>query len=221
MKLILLPGLDGTGDLFAPFVEHAPSQVDVMPRALPLEGAQSYYALVSSVGRSLPQEPLVLLGESFSGPLALLLAHTLTNVTAVVLCSSFVTSPIAVPRVRIPKWFGRPAPRFVLRHWLTGGDAELAERVHRASMAVSSETIVARLKAATQVDVIDHLRRLRQPLLDLRGSRDRLVGPRCARLVRATKPGAVFAELDAPHMVLQTKPRESWEVISGFLAGLA
>lgn len=220
MKCVLLPGLDGTGDLFAPFIEHAPPHVEVLPRALPAEGAQSYYALVSSVGRSLPQEPLVLLGESFSGPLALLLAHTLTNVTAVVLCSSFVTSPIALPRVRIPQWFGRPAPRFFLRHWLTGGDAELAEQVHCASQGVASATIVARLRAATQVDVVDHLRRLHQPLLDLRGSRDRVVGPRCARLVRATKPGAVFAELDAPHMVLQTKPRESWEVIAGFLAGL-
>jgi hypothetical protein len=75
VTLVLLPGMDGTGTLFEPFVaalghEFAVKVVDY-PRAEPL----GYEQLELFATAALPSEgPLILLGESFSGPIAVALA---------------------------------------------------------------------------------------------------------------------------------------------------
>jgi pimeloyl-ACP methyl ester carboxylesterase len=76
MKLVLLPGMDGTGDLFAPFIEALGDDIKVDVVRYPHEGGQSYAEFTARVLPSLPSEPYVLLAESFSGPIALAVAAT-------------------------------------------------------------------------------------------------------------------------------------------------
>jgi len=47
MKLVLLPGLDGTGKLFAPLIEALPSSIDIQVITYPLNKEQSYNELYS------------------------------------------------------------------------------------------------------------------------------------------------------------------------------
>ena len=72
--IILLPGLDGTAKLFEPFIAAAPSRFSVTPVALPCEKL-TYEELADSVASTVPDGPVVVIAESFSGPLAIALAE--------------------------------------------------------------------------------------------------------------------------------------------------
>ena len=80
--LVLLPGLDGTGQLFGDILK-------ILPPALNTE-------LLRLVSGAVPQtEPFVLLTESFSTPLALKYAATNpSNLAAVVISAGFARNPI-------------------------------------------------------------------------------------------------------------------------------
>ena len=73
--IVLLPGLDGTGTLFRPLLAHLPSPLRPIVVAYPGNEKLGYDALRQRVMAALPtEEPFVILGESFSGPLALMAA---------------------------------------------------------------------------------------------------------------------------------------------------
>lgn len=125
--LVLLPGLDGTGGLFAPLLNVMPAGVIRRVISYPPSERLSYDALLGLIEGQLREEPgVVLVAESFSGPLALRYASEhLGRVRAVVLCASFVRSP--APRwlawfVRAPL-FRLPLPDIVLRRFMAGPGA--------------------------------------------------------------------------------------------------
>ena len=70
--LILLPGLDGTGDLFANFLPELPPDLKVKLAAYPSRKFMPLYPeLVSWLADFVPKnEPYVLFGESYGSPLA-------------------------------------------------------------------------------------------------------------------------------------------------------
>jgi pimeloyl-ACP methyl ester carboxylesterase len=105
MKAIaLLPGLDGTGLLFGPALDACPDGVRPVVLPLPDLEARSYAELADHLAPRLPKdEPFLLLGESFSGPLALeLAARRPDGLAGVVLVASFVTSPVPRGIGRLP-----------------------------------------------------------------------------------------------------------------------
>lgn len=74
MRLVLLPGLDGTGRLFQPLLAHLPSTID--PLVISYSNLAGTYAeMLPAARKELPPDrPFVLLAESFSGPAAIALA---------------------------------------------------------------------------------------------------------------------------------------------------
>lgn len=215
---ILLPGLDGTGTLFERFVAAAPSGLSVGVQPLPSDQPRSYPDLVDALLPVLPAEPFALVAESFSGPLAVLLANRCSRVWAVVLCASFVRSRLPQVLARAPDIIlRRPPPRLLVQMVMTGGDHGLACAVRDAVRPLDTAVLRARIAAAVTADVTPELERLRQPLLYLRAERDRLISARCAADVRAAQPSAEIASVDGPHLILQARPRESWSLIAPFL----
>ncbi len=94
MKLILLPGLDGTGKLFAPLIEALPSSIDVQVITYPLNKEQSYNELIEYVKQNLPKEDFILLAESFSGPIAYQIALIEPkHLKALILVATFLENP--------------------------------------------------------------------------------------------------------------------------------
>ena len=66
-RLVLLPGMDGTGELFAPFIAALGSQFPVTIVRYPETQALDYAGLEAVARALLPVgSPFVLLGESFS-----------------------------------------------------------------------------------------------------------------------------------------------------------
>ena len=93
--LVLLPGMDGTGRLFDPLLHALPPNVAVQVLRYPPDQVLDYPALVERVWQQLPLDrPFVLLGESFSGPVAVsIAARRPSALLGLVLCSSFVRNP--------------------------------------------------------------------------------------------------------------------------------
>lgn len=99
MRIILLPGMDGTGILFRPFVQELrkglPEEVSVQVLSYPADQVLSYGQLIEDVARRLPaQEEIILLAESFSGPIAYALASRQPNrIRALIFVVTFLRPP--------------------------------------------------------------------------------------------------------------------------------
>jgi pimeloyl-ACP methyl ester carboxylesterase len=221
--LVLLPGMDGTGELFDPLLQFLTPQVEPIIVRYPDRPA-SYAQHADFARREVPKDrPVVLLGESFSGPVAVsIAAGAPPKLRAVILCASFVTCPhLLLGYLRGFTAFASPklVPDFITRHALMGRFAtpELRAAHTRALSRVSSPTLTARLRAMADIDVREELRSLAVPLLYLRATSDRLVPRRSGDEVAACAAEARIIEVDGPHFLLQTQPLESARHIAEFV----
>lgn len=224
LKLVLLPGMDGTGDLFSAFVAaiRVPTQVVRYPVDQPL----GYPALVDRVVAELPQdEPYVLLGESFSGPIALAIAALKPPLLrGVVLCCSFASNPrpSLAPLARlVPCLPGKPPP-WTMMPLLAGRFAtpELRESLARAVAQVSPAVLRHRLAAVARVNAMPDLPSIEVPLLYLQATQDRLVPASAARTVLQHVAGSRLVTIDAPHLLLQVRPGEAAGAIQDFIGSI-
>ena len=111
--LVLLPGMDGTGSLFDPLIEALAGKMQVAVVRYPSAEPAGYSELERFAEESLPAEgPLILLGESFSGPIAISLAANHSDrVVGLILCCTFARNPYpalsrlkALTRLAPVKW---------------------------------------------------------------------------------------------------------------------
>jgi pimeloyl-[acyl-carrier protein] methyl ester esterase len=224
--LVLLPGLDGTGDFFAPLLEALGQSVRTHVVRYPVAGAWDYATCQQLVSAALPADgPYVLLGESFSGPVAIsLAAQAPQGLAGVILCCTFANNPrphLAFIRPLLPflPFHGTGASlwlsRFlVLGDWITPAIRELHQKI---LYSVPAKTIRGRLEAVADCDVRDALASLRLPIMCLVATHDRLIPRAAARLLRRQAPAATFIEIDAPHCLLQCEPQQAAEHIRRFL----
>jgi len=226
MKLLALPGLDGTGTLFDRFSQLAPDGFEVAAVSYPPDRPLDYAGHLEIARRYLPTgEPFLLLGESFSGPVSVrLAAEAPPGLAGLVLCNTFVRSPSWSGFRHLP-WellFRRPVPWNVVRRRLAGRwtTPEIVRSVRETSRTVAPEVMAKRLRETLTVDVRDALARVRVPVLALHSTRDGLVRPRCLRTILKVKPETRVAEIDGPHMLLQIAPEEAWKAIAAFAASL-
>src|SRR5262249_50071901 len=93
--LVLLPGLDGTGDFFEPLLSALGESVRTRLVRYPVGSCHTYDSCRELVRAELPSDgPYVLLGESFSGPVAIALAaQAPRGLAGVILSSSFAKNP--------------------------------------------------------------------------------------------------------------------------------
>src|ERR1700749_187537 len=95
ISLILLPGLAGTGLLFQPLLAALPPNINPIVVRYPGDRDLTYEQLLPLALNAIPKTgPFLLLGESFSGPLATMIAaQPPTNLVGLILCATFVTRP--------------------------------------------------------------------------------------------------------------------------------
>jgi pimeloyl-ACP methyl ester carboxylesterase len=228
--LVLLPGLDGTGDFFQPLLDSLGTQVRTRVVRYPVEGGFDYSTCTEAARAALPaDEPYVLLGESFSGPIAIeLAAQAPQGLVGIVLCASFACNPR--PRLSLirpllpylPLHGSRSSialSRFlVLGRWITPAIRELHLKIlHR----VPPSTLQARLLAVADCDARPALERVRLPILCLTARHDRLIPQSAARVIAKHAPAARVVVLDAPHCLLQCVPDEAGRQIREFLQKLS
>jgi pimeloyl-ACP methyl ester carboxylesterase len=226
--LLLLPGLDGTGALFAPVLPELEHAFELEPVGYPTDRVLDLDALAAYAASRVPAgKRYAIVAESFSGPVALRLARAAPpSLFAVVLVGSFVSPPIGwVLRVGL-RLIADVVARQLLRlsaptaYLLTGGDQPLATQVQASAAAVQPRVIASRLRMLTHVDARRDLALCPVPLLYLAGQSDRLVARSHAREIERLKAGVTVRELPAPHLMLQTQPRLAAQEIASWLQSL-
>lgn len=225
MKLVLLPGMDGTGTLFSEFIAMLPGTYEAVAVSYPTEQYLPYSELEEIVRVACPtSEPFVLLAESFSTPLALQYAATNpTNLAGLVLCAGFAASPVKGWRrflgsLLAPLMFHLPLPNLAAKLWLVGPDAptSLLVSVRDAISSVQPRVLAARLRAVLASDVRRAVGQIGVPILYLQAKQDRLVSASCLKVIQWSKPDVAVAVLDGPHLLLQKHPLKAVEVVMEF-----
>jgi pimeloyl-[acyl-carrier protein] methyl ester esterase len=222
-KIVLLPGMDGTGLLFAAFVDALGQDhtVEIIP--YPHEPL-GYAALEDFVRSRLPTDSAyVLLGESFAGPIAISLAASKPpGLTALILCCSFASNPVPYFRrldFLLPflpmttKLSAFLAPVLLGRF----NSKELRGDLREALGTVHVGTLRARLHAVLNVDYSAKAAVIFVPIAYLKAANDRVVSSASSRQLMAICPRMETIEFDAPHLLLQTACREAAEFVRQFI----
>lgn len=224
VALVVLPGMDGTGELLAPFVAALGREFEITVVTYPTAEPLDYAQLESVAHAALPAEgSYVVLGESFSGPIAVSLAASASpQFKGLVLCSTFVRNPrpvLSVLRSLIAVLPVAWAPVAVLSHMVLGRFSTPALRaaLTRALAHVSSSAIRARLQAVLSVDVSAKFSEVTVPVLYLRASRDRLVPRSASMLMSALNSNTRVVDVEGPHFLLQVAPAEAARFVGAFV----
>ena len=222
--LVLLPGLDGTEIFFRPLIAALPSWVKPIVITYATSGANDYSNLLAVVQAAVEDlKEFYVLGWSFSGPLALMLAAKEPNrIRGVILCASFVRSPlpglaslrfaVVSPIVHLAR-LGRRI------HLLLATNSPNTLRHDKAATlaCVRSHIVAARARAVLTLDARDYLRKCSRPVLYVAGSRDRVVPSWNAEEVVRELPSTKVVTIDGPHLALYTNPRAAAHAITRFM----
>jgi pimeloyl-ACP methyl ester carboxylesterase len=180
LTALLLPGMDGTGELLAALVARLSLYRPVQVIAYPTQKPLGYDDLVDFVVSRVPKERFVIVGESFSGPIAIEISASLSRVAGLVLASSFVHRPIpsflaSLARIIDPAW----VPSSIAVAMLLGSTAtpELKARLIQVLGRLPRELMRLRIREVLRADKRDRLREVRCPMLCLQGRMTLIFAP--------------------------------------------
>lgn len=228
IELVLLPGLDGTGRLFAPLIK-ALALRGIAARAIgyPAHEALDYLELERRVRAELPDtKAFVLLAESFSGPIALRMgAAPPDNLRGLILSTTFAARPTSLlgPLAGGVRWARLRPPMFLLEWFLLGPWSRPSLRADLASALADVPVSVLSRRAfeALRVDAGEASLSQMRPAMVLWARQDRLLSASARRQLSSAIPSARMHELDGPHLLLQTQPKACADLIAEFVATVA
>jgi pimeloyl-ACP methyl ester carboxylesterase len=223
-KLVLLPGLDGTGKLFVEFLKAldlgSSAQVVSYPPDIPL----GYDELEPLVRAALPTRGrFVILGESFSGPLAIrIAAHPPPALVGLILCVTFASNPYPhlawarglaalLPLKSLPRWLRAPLM------WGSASPSKAPRQSERAMAGVDAAVIRRRIAALLSVDETAALAKISVPTLVLCATGDRVISKAASMRLMHGIRHAQRLDVDGPHLLLKTRPKECAAAVLNFI----
>jgi pimeloyl-ACP methyl ester carboxylesterase len=224
MNLVLLPGLNGTGELFGGFFSALGRQLSCRVVEYPNDKPKNYQELERLVHGSLPVgEQFILLGESFSGLIAIsVAAQKPAGLVGLILCCTFAVNPR--PLLSSFSWLPALLPRKLIPNTLTArallgqnygtsiGDA-VVKAVHNVPPAIVS----ARLREITKVNVTRQLAEIDVPIFSLAATNDWLVPRTATAQMLHSNPSIESVQIKGTHFLLQTNPIEVARVVKAFI----
>lgn len=221
MKLVLLPGMDGTGVLFEPLLKQLGS-LNIEVIRLPDEGPQDYLSLAEYVASRLPDQEHIVLAESFSGGIVeALLNKGCANLKGIIFAASFLSSPskvlsrlAAILPIKLLVAVPFFAP-YILKAFLLGKSAspEVVALFRVAIAQVPSVVLRLRLRqiatyrASNGVFDVESLYICPEDDVLVRGKEDEF---------RKTFPRIEVVNLAGPHFILQASP----EACAGYITDM-
>lgn len=229
MQVIILPGLDGTAILREPFAKQLAEALHLPVHVIPFPPDRycTYEDVQNWVEEHLPvEEPFALVGESFSGPIALRISlKRREQVWALVLVGTYVTNPWPFPSSLMrpfirPLLFRVPPPPGLIRKFIVASTAAddlmpLFQKVVR--QMVKPEILACRLRSCTQVDARDELRRCTAPILQITAEQERILPRNVDDVIRKIRPDIVDVRLPCGHCILECYPELATPVVARFL----
>lgn len=225
ITIVLLPGLNGTEGLFQPLLNCASEDDDVLTIAYPTHQKLSYSQLVEFVKDKLCalNTPYVLVGESFSGPVALMLGQAKPkNLLGIILVASFVEAP-NLNIGRFLPWslgFALIKPLYTLPLLLTASNG-LVRSISAELQKVDPEVLADRMQSIFNVDALHALKNCKVPMVYFRSTKDCMVLKKnIARIIQA-KPDITVRHFKTHHFLLQSQPSQAWQAIVEFVQTIA
>lgn len=222
MKILILPGLDGTGKLLSEVVKMLASEHEVTA-AQYAPDMISYQDLKTKVEEVLPASDYIIVAESFSGPLAVMIASQKPiGLRGVVFVATFAKTPIKVPKFLTylidiapvkSRLLMRLAQPFLMGRWAT---PEFTKRFRQVMKAVPASTIAGRLREVLEVNVVKQLGSIEVPTIYLTARSDRLIPSRMAS--DFDRPPNTAIVIEGPHFLLQANAAKSSKHILDFVA---
>jgi pimeloyl-ACP methyl ester carboxylesterase len=228
VAIVLLPGLDGTGQLTHEIVEALGAEVQAQVVSYPPQVVLGYEELAILVNEALPRDrPFVILAESFSGPIGCLVAASRPpGLVGLVLCASFAVSPFPALRRLSPLLRFAPVPGLpvsllallLLGRW---SSPVHVQRLRGALASVSPAVLRARARTALSAVQVEHLAAIQVPVLYLRAEFDRLIHRSAASRLQGFIPSARVVVVPGPHFLLQAAPSACAALVSSFAKSVA
>lgn len=225
--ILMLPGMDGTGTLFQPLLTQLKQQdpsINATVVTYPAEPLLDYQALIQFVRTQLPKDiPFVLLGESFSGPIAYAIAaNPPPNLRGVIFAATFIKPPrprLASLAAQLP-WRSLKkfkAPVFLTRKYLLGKNAstDLINQFWQIVDTLPPELIAFRLEQIAKLQLPE--KPLTLPALYLGGNDDILVPNHNIEPFKHHCKNLTVKCIDGPHFLLQANPNQAAVIIKGFV----
>jgi pimeloyl-[acyl-carrier protein] methyl ester esterase len=225
--LVFLPGLDGTGLSFEPIEGLLPDGIDVRVVRYPNDKRLDFEQTVRCARSQIPcDREMVVLAESFSGPIATALAGSgQINAGYVIFCATFARSPRpgwinASKHLPVTALLRLPFPSAVLRPFVEGGRESadvFIDLWRRVRKIVPPDILMHRLRLINTIDVRGWLPHLVMPCLYIQAAGDRTVPPACLLDFVKTVPNLSVRTIKGPHFILQARPRLCLAAIEDFI----
>jgi len=222
--LVVLPGLDGTDVFFRPFLASLPASIRSLVISYPKSGANEYDELLRVVRRAVAELPsFYVLGSSFSGPLAVMLARAEPEkVRGIILSATFVRSP----RQRLNRfkfaavgpiiWALRAARRIPV--WLLRRREDPFRRAKAETWScIPAHCLASRVRAVLEVDVRDALRTCVQPVLCVAFENDQLIPRASAEEILLHRPSTKLVMLPGKHLAMYSDPSRLADEVVRFI----
>ena len=213
MKLVLLPGLDGTGNLFKPFIDALPSTIETLLITYPTDEKLSYNQLTEYVIDNLPtDDEFILMGESFSGPIAYEIAlRCPNNLKSVIFVASFLEPPQRLV-LGLSKLLPRsllmslPIPELIIKLLLLGPTAstQLVDLFRVSIKKVSGKLLSYRLNEIANLKL--NKQRCSVVAVYIQATDDYLVPEHCVKPFEEVMENFRVYQVDGPHFILQANP---------------
>ena len=224
--------MDGTGILFRPFTQelaqYISKNISVQVISYPCDQKLSYEQLIDFVRRRLPAEDeIILVAESFSGPIGYALAAEQPNkIRAVIFVATFLRPPQGLLWMMPPPLMALlmkiPLPIFFLSRLLfeRGTANETVVQFKEALKRVRRVVLAARMyeMAGLQIEKIEiEAQGLDIPCAYIRAGNDWLISRSHAEEFRRIGPQLTVTEIPGPHFIMQARPRECVQVVLQYI----
>lgn len=219
MEIVLLPGMDGTGELFAPLMPFLDKESTTVI-SYPKHGKQDYGTLVEYVKSKLPNDDFILVAESFSGPIGAILAkRNLLNLKAIVFVATFISPPrqfiLKIMRLIPLKQLSKmPFTTRIYRHFLFSphvSDSVVAQ-FQKVLAKLPSKILKQRMLAIETLKLNNG--NIAIPAIYIRPEDDKLVPySKCVEFKMLFNNISVKT-IKGPHFIIQTNPKECAEIIN-------
>jgi pimeloyl-ACP methyl ester carboxylesterase len=225
-RLVLLPGMDGTGQLLGPFVRALGDRVIADVRSYPTHAALGYDDLIAQVRAALPSEDYAILAESFSGPIAMALARAEPKgLRGLVFVVAFLTPPRSF-WLRLTRFLplrailAQPVPVWVARRLMLGPGAPAGTLASLCQVMANVDPAVFARRLAEVRDLQFEAKPVQLPALYIQATEDRLLPAGTLEALRPWLPQLEVHRVPGPHLVLDTAPERCADLVAEFLARL-
>jgi pimeloyl-ACP methyl ester carboxylesterase len=223
LKVILLPGLDGTGKLFESMLSSLVGQFDFEVISYDSLDGRTYLEQANELAVKFDKQKVIIVAESYSGRVAYELYRLMGGrVVSIVFIASFVTKPSFlarfvnhVPLFALKSNFVSKSLLYLIGFSLQGGYG-LTAHVFKSTVLANQEKLKSRLDNIAHLDEVSDM--IRCKVTYIRPTKDLLVGEKAFQFLKSICSDLSVIEIGGGHFIAQAKPDKCAACINDAIA---